>query len=46
MEIMRLKLKTEEQERIIVQKNEKVNQLQITISEIHRQDLDIGYLKE
>lgn len=43
---MRLKLKSEEQERIITQKNQKINQLQITLSEINKKELDMGYLKE
>ena len=43
---MRLKMKTEEQERIICQKNEKINQLQVVISEINKQDLDMSFLRQ
>lgn len=43
---MRLKLKTEEQDRIICQKNDKINQLQIVISEINKQDLDMSFLRQ
>jgi hypothetical protein len=39
-------MKTEEQERIICQKNEKINQLQVVISEINKQDLDMSFLRQ
>ena len=46
LEIMRLKLRTEEQEKAINEKNIKIRELQTQVGTLQKKELDLEYLKE
>jgi hypothetical protein len=46
LEIMRLKLKTEEQEKSLGEKSAKVTQLQNQLVSLQKKEMDLNYMKE
>lgn len=46
LEIMKLKLKTESQEKELADKNEKIKTISSQLSELQKKDIDMAYLKE
>lgn len=46
LEIMKMKLKVEEQEKLLAEKNEKIKTVSNALIELQKKDLDLAYLKE
>lgn len=46
LEIMRLKLKSDEQEKSLADKNNKIKEMQSQMSLLHQKEVDNGYLRD